>query len=386
MDIITIVLLVGIIIMLIILLTRKINLPDIGTEFERSRRENAQNIIMLNKSIAEQGKENLRERTENQKVISEGFAAIASENEKRSEKLNDTLTNSLEKLRESNEKKLDEMRKTVGEKLDSTLNERLDSSFKQVSERLEGLYKSFGEIKELSNGVTDSLSSFNRVLTNVKSRGTWAEVNLRGILDEIIPGRYETNFSTDKSLKRVEFAVKIPAADGSITYLPLDSKFPMEDYVRLCTAAEKGDEEGLAQARKSLYATVINEAKAVKGYINPPLTTPFAILYLATEGLYNEILSSEVGTAEKIQNEYSVLIAGPTTISALLNSLAVSFTNIAINEKADEIKNELLVVRKEYDKFAELLEKAGKKITEAGNTIEEAKKKTETIQKKLKID
>lgn len=374
------------IILLVVSLARKSDRADIAAEFARSRQENAQNLARISDSISDQGKENIRERAEIQKTISESFANIASENERRSTMLTESLNDSLDKMRTGNEQKLEEMRRTVGEKLDSTLNERLDSSFRQVSERLENLYRSFGEMKELSAGVTDNITALNRVLTNVKARGTWAEVQLRAILDETLPGRYVQNYTPDNSQKRVEFAVKIPSADGTVTYLPIDSKFPMEDYSRLCSAAETSDEKGLEESRKKLCTTVMNEAKAITKYILPPSTTPFAIMYLATEGLYNEILSSDTGIAEKIRTECSVIIAGPSTIIALLNSLSLSFTNIAINEKTEEIRELLLTMKSEYDKFAQILDKAEKKISEAGSSIEEAKKRTEQIQKKLKID
>lgn len=239
-------------------------------------------------------------------------------------------------MRESNEKKLEQMRVTVDEKLTSTLSQRLDSSFKTVSDRLESVYKSLGEMKELSNGVTANVTTLNRVLTNVKARGTWAEIQLGSILDQTIPGMYETNFTcVPNSKEKVEFAVRIPSSDGEqTTYLPIDSKFPMEDYVRLCTAADSADAEALAAARKALESRVVNEARTISKYINVPLTTPFAIMYLATEGLYAEIASSRSGVPEKLRSEFNVMIAGPSTITALLNSLSLGFRAVAINEKA----------------------------------------------------
>ena len=288
-------------------------------------------------------------------------------------------------MRESNEKKLEQMRVTVDEKLTSTLSQRLDSSFKTVSDRLESVYKSLGEMKELSNGVTANVTTLNRVLTNVKARGTWAEIQLGSILDQTIPGMYETNFTcVPNSKEKVEFAVRIPSSDGEqTTYLPIDSKFPMEDYVRLCTAADSADAEALAAARKALESRVVNEARTISKYINVPLTTPFAIMYLATEGLYAEIASSRSGVPEKLRSEFNVMIAGPSTITALLNSLSLGFRAVAINEKANEVRLLLAAARVQYDKFGVVLRKARQKIDEAGKSLDEADKRNEIIRKKL---
>ena len=288
-------------------------------------------------------------------------------------------------MRESNEKKLEEMRVTVDEKLTSTLTQRLDSSFKTVSDRLENVYKSLGEMKELSNGVTANVTALNKVLTNVKARGTWAEVQLGAILDQTLPGMYETNFvCVDGSKDRVEFAVRIPSNEGTVTYLPVDSKFPMEDYVRLCDAADSADPEALAAARKALEARILSEAKTITKYINVPKTTPFAIMYLATEGLYAEIASSRTGIAEKIRSEFNIMIAGPTTITALLNSLSLGFRAVAINEKANEVRLLLAAAKVQYDKFGVVLQKARQKIDEAGKSLDEAGKRNEIIRKKLR--
>lgn len=288
-------------------------------------------------------------------------------------------------MQKSNEEKLEQMRKTVDEKLSETLNQRLNASFKTVSEQLSNVYRSLGEMKELSAGVTDNVRGLNRVLTNVKSRGTWAEVQLGNILDQTIPNMYETNVQTNPKYNgRVEFAIKIPNnEDGSITYLPLDSKFPMEDYARLSAAAEAGDLESLERAKKALEARIKDEAKLIKQYISSPETTPFAIMYLATEGLYAEITASKSGVAEKLQAE-GIMIAGPSTITALLNSLAMGFRTIAINEKANEVWKTLGVAKKQYAMFGDLLAKARKKVEEAGKALDDANHRNDVIQKHLK--
>ena len=345
-------------------------------EFHRSRLEEAQSKDAINKQLAELQKQNYENQINLGDRISRSLAEIRENNEK-----------SITKLQESNEKKLDETRQTVDEKLNDTLTKRLDSSFKTVSDQLENLYKSLGEMKELSAGVTTNVTSLNRILTNVKARGTWAEVQLESILDQTIPGMYDKNVATKQgNLARVEFAVKIPSGDDSskFAYLPIDSKFPMEDYARLCEAADAADAAALDAARKALETRIKDEAKAIKNYINEPVTTPFAIMYLATEGLYAEVTSSKNGLVEKLQSEFNIMVAGPTTITALLNSLAMGFRAIAINEKANEVRELLSITKVQYGKFEDILTKAQNKINEAGKALGEAQHRNEIINKKLK--
>ncbi len=302
-------------------------------------------------------------------------------------KMSENISSKLLEMRKGNEEKLEQMRLTVDEKLNETLTKRLDSSFRTVSEQLENVYKSLGEMKVLSTGVTENVTSLNRILTNVKARGTWAEVQLEGLLDQTIPGMYERNVMTNPlSRNIVEFAVKIPSGDdkNAFTFLPIDSKFPVEAYIRLCDAADRGDTHQVETERKSLESTVLLQAKEVKKYINEPATTPFAILYLATEGLYSEIISSKNAIAERCQNEHSVMIAGPSTITALLNSLSIGFRAMAINEKAKEVRTVLAAAKVQYEKFGTVLEKAKKKIEEAGKSLDDAKSRNDIIQKKLR--
>lgn len=340
----------------------------------------------IQKNISDMSEKNLERQHKLIASVNESLAEIQKNNASQNEKITAVLTTSIEKMTQSNEKKLEEMRVTVDEKLTSTLTTRLDSSFKTVSEQLENLYKSLGEMKELSGGITQNVTSLNRILTNVKARGTWAEYQLEGILDQTIPNMYVKNFQPDSGRDIVEFAVKIPDSSDSskVIYLPIDSKFPMEDYARLCAAADSADAEAVAVARKALERRVTDEAKTVAKYINAPVTTPFAIMYLATEGLYAEIASSKSGLLEKIQSEYGVMIAGPTTITALLNSFSMGFKTMAINEKANEIKLILGAVKKQYEMFDTVLTKVKKKITEADTSIDEATKRNEMIRKKLK--
>ena len=304
------------------------------------------------------------------------------------EMLNDNNANqtkfiqqSILSMQEGNEKKLEQMRETVDEKLTSTLNKRINASFEQVSTQLTNVYQSLGEMKELSSGVT----GLNKILTNVKTRGTWAELQLDNILEQIIPNMYERNVKTNPKYNgQVEFAVKIPNSDNDeISWLPIDSKFPMEDYIRLTDAGEQGNIEAVERAQKALEQRVREEARAIKNYINEPYTTPFAIMYLATEGLYAQIMNSRTGLPERLQ-EMGILVAGPSTITALLNSLQLGFSTIAINKRANEVWKILGNAKKQYDLFGELLLKAQTKIDEAGNIIGKANERNEIIKKNLK--
>ena len=360
---------------------------NMGDEFHRIRVEN-QNA---NKEIREDVKKSLDEmsgRIDNMnKGNFEHREKVIQMLVDQGDKQNKSLETSITKMQESNEKKLEEMRVTVDEKLTATLTTRLNTSFKTVSDQLENLYKSLGEMQKLSTGVTEIVTALNRVLTNVKARGTWAEVQLEGILNQTIPNMFEKNVATvPNSLDRVEFAIRIPSSekDGKDILLPVDSKFPMEDYVRLCDAADRADADAVKLARKELENRVLGEAKSIAKYIHVPNTTPFAIMYLATEGLYAEIASSRTGLPEKIQNEYNVMIAGPSTITALLNSLSMGFKTIAINEKANEVREILGAAKAQYEKFGDLLAKAKKKVDEAGKTLEDAERKNLFIQRKLK--
>lgn len=350
------------------------------------RREMGESLKVISESLDKMTKESFESRLKISDTLAKSLEAIRQNNAEQIERQSRMVNESIANMQQSNEKKLDQMRETVDEKLTKTLTTRLDSSFKTVSEQLENVYKSLGEMKELSTGVTDNVTTLNRVLTNVKARGTWAEVQLEGILDQTIPNMFDKNVATNpKSADRVEFAVRIPSSEGDdVVYLPIDSKFPMEDYIRLCDATDKADAEAAAQARKMLENSVLAQAKSISKYINTPKTTPFAIMYLATEGLYAEIASSRSGIAEKLHSNFSVMVAGPSTITALLNSLSMGFRAVAINEKAAEVRNLLSAVKTQYDKFGVLLDKARKKVDEAGKTLGDAQDRNRIITKKLK--
>lgn len=356
-------------------------------EFARNRMELAGSLHEMGNKLEAMTKANFEQRIELTQTVTKSMQDIRDRTVEQNEKQSKVVEAAILKMQESNEKKLDEMRMTVDEKLTSTLTTRLNTSFKTVSDQLEKLYTSLGEMKELSVGVTDNVGALNRVLTNVKARGTWAEVQLEAILDQTIPNMYDKNVATgEKDTERVEFAIRIPQNDdkNKITYLPVDSKFPLEDYVRLCTAAEHADADAVKSARKELENRVYGEAKLIKKYINVPKTTPFAIMYLATEGLYAEIVSSQSGVLEKIQNDCNVMVAGPSTITALLNSLSMGFKTVAINEKANEVRLLLGAAKAQYENFGTILEKAKKKIAEAGKTLDDAQHRNSIIRKKLR--
>ncbi|MBQ9551490.1 MAG: DNA recombination protein RmuC [Clostridia bacterium] len=358
----------------------------LADEFERSRRETAQSLNDMNTRLQQMTQTNAESQTRMTNALNESLNTIRLNNMEQNERNARVFSETMNQMRESNEKKLDQMRETVDEKLNATLAARLDSSFKTVSDQLESVNKSLGEMKELSNGVTANVTSLNRVLTNVKARGTWAEILLENLLDQTIPGMYVKNYSPfENSTARVEFAVKIPSAEnGSIVYLPIDSKFPMEDYVRLCQASEQADFEGVAAAKKALTARIKEEAKQINKYIVVPQTTPYAIMYLPTEGLYAEIAASPDGLPEQLRSDYNIMIAGPSTITALLSSLSMGFKAIAINEKANEVRKTLAVAKAQYDKFGDLLEKARKRVEDAGRVLGEAQDRNRIIQKRLK--
>ena len=370
----------------------------IADEFSRSRKETSESLnnrlSEINALIREIQQINTQQSEKVGETLTKNINSLLESNEKKldqirevsaqqNERINETLTRNLTALQENNEKKLEQMRMTVDEKLTDTLSKRLDSSFKVVGEQLKSVYESLGEMRK----ITDDVTALQRVLTNVKARGTWAEVQLGNILEQTLTkDQYDCNVSTKNDTKRVEFAVKIPSRekDGETVWLPIDSKFPQEDYIRICEAAEKADKEALEAAQKALEQNIKNEAKTIAElYINIPKTTDFAIMFLATEGLYSEVLRRP-GLCEEIQNKYRIMICGPTTITAFLNTLNVGFRTIALNKKTTEIQKTLSAVSSQYDLFESLLAKAKKKIDEAGSSIEAAQKRNTTIQRKLR--
>lgn len=291
-----------------------------------------------------------------------------------------TLSQNLREIQSSNEKKLDEMRATVDEKLSTTLEKRLSESVKIINQGIETVSQGIGEMKNLTNGMSD----FKKMITNVKTRGGWGEVQLGTLLEQVLsPNQYESQVNI-KDSERVDYVIKLPGKDDDTIYLPIDAKFPMEDYLRLCKASEDKDLKEVEVQSKNLERRIKDEAKKIKEkYICLPKTTDFGVMYLPVEGLYAEVLRKS-DLIDAIQREYKILICGPTTLTALLNSLQMGFRTVAIEKRSSEIWNMLGVFKQEFVKFVELLSKTRKKLDEASDTIDFATKKTKTIERKLK--
>jgi len=297
--------------------------------------------------------------------------------------LKTTVDGRLETIQTQNERKLEQMRQTVDEKLQGTLDARLGESFRQVSERLEQVYKGLGEMQTLAIGVGD----LKRVLTNVKTRGTWGEVQLGALLEQMLaPDQYGQNVATSGTGERVEYAIKLPGRDsnGAPVWLPIDAKFPVEDYQRLVDSSERGDVEGVEKASRQLEVTLRLCAKNLsEKYIAPPATTDFGILFLSTEGLYAEAMR-RAGLAEFIQREYRIVLSGPSTLAAILNSLQMGFRTLAIQQRSSEVWELLGAVKSEFGKYADVLVKIKKKLTEAQSTIDKAETRTRAIHRRLR--
>jgi DNA recombination protein RmuC len=297
--------------------------------------------------------------------------------------LRSTLTERLTEIQADTAKKLEEMRKTVDEKLHATLEQRLGESFKQVSERLEQVHRGLGEMQALASGVGD----LKRVLTNVKTRGTWGEVQLGAIIEQVLtPDQYAKNVRTVPGGRDfVEFAIKLPGKDeGAPVWLPIDAKFPMEDYQRLMDAQDRADVEQVEAAGKAMEVRIKQEAKSIRDkYIEPPHTTDFGILFLPTEGLYAEVLRRP-GLADSIQREYRVIVSGPTSFAALLNSLQMGFRTLAIEQRSSEIWVLLGAVKTEFGKFGDVIDATQKKLEDASRHFEKVGQRTRAINKKLK--
>ena len=308
---------------------------------------------------------------------------VAESNEQRLDKLRETVDSQIRSLQETNEKKLDQMRHTVDEKLQSTLEKRLGESFKLVSERLEAVQRGLGDMQHLAAGVGD----LKRMLTNVKTRGTWGEFQLGDILDQILtPEQFERNVQTKAgSSDMVEFAIRLPGRDESSSiWLPIDAKFPQEDYQRLIDATETADTDAVDKATAALIRAIQNSAKDIADkYVDPPHTTDFAILFLPTEGLYSEVLR-QPGMVEKLQQQFRIVVAGPTTLAAILNSLRMGFRTLAIEQRSSEVWTILSAVKTEFGKFGEVLTRVKKQLDTASNTIDQTGVRTRAMERKLR--
>jgi DNA recombination protein RmuC len=313
------------------------------------------------------------------------FDAVRKTLDSKLESLRNSVGEQLDKVRQDNAVKLEEMRRTVDEKLHDTLEKRLGESFKQVSERLEQVHKGLGEMQALAVGVGD----LKKVLTNVKTRGSWGEVQLGALLEQLLTAdQYAAQVRVrPRSTEIVDFAIRLPGRDDGDTpvWLPIDAKFPKEDYERLSDAAERGDAAGVETAVRQLDARIRQEARDIRDkYIAPPDTTDFAILYLPTEGLYAEVLRRP-GLADFLQRECRVVVAGPTTLAALLNSLQMGFRTLAIQKRSSEVWKLLAAVKKKFEGFGETFSRVQKKIQEADKALDDARSDTEIIGKRLRL-
>lgn len=297
------------------------------------------------------------------------------------ELLRTVVQTQLRDMRDSNDRQLTAMRQTVDEKLTETLGQRLDSSFAQVSARLEAVSKGLGKMQTLAVGVGD----LKKVLTNVKTRGIWGEMQLGALMAELLSSaQYETNVAVEPNAKeRVEFALRLPGSDGLTVYLPVDSKFPQEDYTRLIAAGEAGDADALNEARKALAQSLMTEAKRIADkYIRPPYTTDFAVMFLPVEGLYAEAMR-DMALPDAIQRRHRVVLAGPSTFAALLNALQMGFRTLAIQQRTGEVWQLLRGVRTEFDRFETLLNKAQNQLNQAGETLNQVQSRTAKLSRKL---
>jgi len=358
---------------------------ETGTNLKQHREEVGQSLKSFNDSV-------LRGMTDMGGLLKDQMEAFSGQirkltesNENKLEFVRTTVEARLKQIQDDNAKQLDQMRATVDEKLQGTLEKRLGESFKQVSERLEQVHKGLGEMQTLATGVGD----LKRVLTNVKARGGWGEIQLEALLEQVLsPEQYERNVKTREiSGEMVEFAIKLPGGgdgDGDTVWLPIDAKFPMEDYQRLVEAQEKVDTEALDSAAKALMIRIKCCARDIRDkYLCPPNTTDFGIMFLPTEGLYAEVVRRP-GLVEEIQRECRVVIAGPTTLAALLNSLQMGFRTLAIQKRSSEVWKLLGAVKTEFGKFGEVLTGVKKKLDQASNTMDDAAKRSRAIERKLR--
>ncbi|MGB6055688.1 MAG: DNA recombination protein RmuC, partial [Burkholderiaceae bacterium] len=319
-------------------------------------------------------------------TLNQALAALTESNAQRMAEVRATLEAKIRDLQQDNSLRLEEMRKTVDEKLHATLEQRLGESFKLVSDRLDKVHQGLGEMQQLAIGVGD----LKRVLTNVKTRGTWGEVQLEMLLEQMLTvDQYGKNVETVPGTgERVEFAIKLPGngsgGDGRPVWMPIDAKFPKEQYERLCEAAERADLDGANLAARELERAVRVEAKSIADkYLSPPLTTDFAILFLPTEGLYAEVVRRP-GLADELQRLHRVSIAGPSTLSALLNSLQMGFRTLALEKRSSEVWEVLGAVKTEFGKFGDVLTLTKNTLERAAKNIEQAEMRSRQMSRKLK--
>lgn len=352
---------------------------EIGSQMSTQRQELSTQIQSTVKNMGDMISGN---QTEKMSQLEERIKTFSLENEQKLENIRHSVEKRLEYLQTDNNRQLEKMRETVDEKLQKTLEEKMNKSFSLVNERLEQVYKGLGEMQNLAVGVGD----LKKVLSNVKTRGILGEIQLKSILSEILsPEQYEENIATKKGSKNVvEFAIKLPADDDSVVYLPIDSKFPGDTYANLRDAIEKGDKDEIDSSAKFLVTTIKSEAKDIHDkYIDPPNTTEFAIMFLPFEGLYSEVVNR--GLVEVLQRDYKVNIAGPSTMAALLNSLQMGFKTLAVQKRSAEVWEVLGGVKQEFDKFNDVLVQTQQRLDQANKELDKlVGVRTRQIQRKLK--
>ncbi len=349
-----------------------------------ARQESSQSLSSFSESLLRRMTEIATLQKNQLDTFAKQLTELTKTNEQKLEHMRETVEKRLQVLQDENTKKLEQMRATVDEKLHATLEKRLGESFKQVSDRLEQVYKGLGEMQSLAAGVGD----LKKVLTNVKTRGTWGEMSLGFLLEQLFTqDQYASNVVTKKGgSERVEFAIRLPGRSPGEheVWLPIDAKFPEADYRRLVEAQEQANPELIEESAKSLERFIKLEAKKIhEKYIDPPHTTDFGIMFLPVESLYAEVLRRP-GLCETLQREYRIVVTGPTTLAALLNSLQMGFRTLAIEKRSSEVWALLGVVKTEFGKFGDILDKTHKKLQEASSTVETAARKSRTIERKLK--
>lgn len=349
-------------------------------EKERAQQEKLHDVVLNSvKSIADGNEKRITEMSNAQR---ESLQEIKKELKDSLEKLEKGTREELERVRKDNSEQLERIRMTVDDKLSKTLNERLDSSFKNVRESLDRLYKNLGELKSLDTAVGD----LNRTLSGVKTRGNWGELSLETLLEDILtPEQFERQSTLgSRSRETVDFAVKMPGADGDFVYLPIDSKFPVEDFQRMMTALEAGNVSEYESNRREFEKRLKSEAVSIKNkYIKPPKTTDFALMYLPTESLYAEALRVP-GLVEEIQRSQRVIITGPTNAAALLNSLRIGFRTLMIQKNSAEVFKILSDFRKKFYDFKDTLAAVRENLRRAGEKLDKAESSTEKIDKSLR--
>ena len=355
---------------------------QLRTELARVLQDQHKGITENLDRIRQQGTDSSKAQREE---LAAQLALLAHSNEEKLEAVRQTVETKLTQLQTDNAGRLEQMRMTVDEKLQSTLETRLSESFKLVSERLERVHQGLGEMQALASGVGD----LKRMLSNVKTRGTWGEMQLSALLEQVLTTeQYAKNVATKPgSADRVEFAIRLPgqSADAQhVVWLPIDAKFPKEDYERLNSALDEGDKPAADSARKALEQRVRDEARTIKDkYIEPPHTTDFAVLFLPLEGLYAEVLRVP-DIVESLQRDHRVVLAGPTTLAALLNALQMGFRTLAIEKRTSEIWQVLGAVKTEFGKYNDVLQKVREKLQQATNVVEKAEVRTRAITKQLR--